>query len=166
MKVIKKYFTKKGLHRVKFMLVAKAATPGASIATLGQKQVPMKQFCDLFNQNSPNVIKEKLMPEACPSITEEILTKNKLYVKMRIYNDKTWEIRINNPSTSHLIKALSKISTGSKLPGKESAGTISKKLAMEIANFKMPEMTARNPEAALKSVIGTASSMGIKVVEE
>ncbi len=89
MKVIKKYFTKKGLHRVKFMLVAKMATPGASIATLGQKQVPMKQFCDLFNQNSVNIIKEKLMPKFAPAITEDILMKQKLYVKMRIYNDKT-----------------------------------------------------------------------------
>jgi len=84
---------------------------------------------------------------------------------MRIYGDKTWEIRINNPSTANLIKALSKIQTGSKLPGKESVGTISKSLAMQIAKFKMPEMTARTPEAALKSVSGTALAMGIKVID-
>ena len=126
MKVIPKYFTKKGLHNVKFMLVAKSATPGASIATLGQKQVPMKQFCDLFNTQSLVVIKDKLKQDVAPSITEDILLKNKLYVKMRIYGDKTWEIRINNPSTSNLIKALSSIGSGSKLPGKEFVGEISK----------------------------------------
>jgi large subunit ribosomal protein L11 len=165
MKVIPKYFTKKGLHNVKFMLIAKDAKPGASIATLGQKQVPMKAFCDLFNTNSTIVIKSKLKPDVAPAITEDILLKNKLYVKMRIYGDKTWEIRINNPSTSHLIKALSGISSGSKLPGKENVGTISKDLAMQIALFKMPETTSRDKETALKSVVGTANAMGIKVVD-
>lgn len=165
MKIIPKYFTKQGLHNVKFMILSKAAVPGASLATLGPKGVPMKQLCDLFNQNSPEAIKKKLMPDVAPDITEDVLTKNKLYVRMRIYGDKTWEIRINNPSTANLIKALSKIQTGSKLPGKESVGTISKSLAMQIAKFKMPEMTARTPETALKSVTGTALAMGIKVVD-
>jgi large subunit ribosomal protein L11 len=164
MKVIPKYFTKQGLHNVKFMILSKAAVPGASIATLGPKGVPMKQFCDFFNQNSPNVIKEKLKPDVAPDITEEIITKNKLYVRMRIYGDKTWEIRINNPSTANLIKSLSKIQSGSKLPGKESAGEISKELAMQIAKYKMNEMTARDAEKALESVKGTALAMGIKVV--
>lgn len=166
MKVVEKYFSRRGLHNVKFMLVAKSATPGASIATLGQKQVPMKQFCDFFNKESPEVIKKKVDLESAPLITEDVLSKGRLYVKMRIYDDKTYELRINNPSTANLIKVLSKIESGSKLPGKETIGSISKSLLMQIAKFKMKEMNARDLDSAFKTVKGTAYSMGIEVVND
>lgn len=164
MKIVKKYFTKQGAHNVKFMLVAKTATPGASIATLGQKQVNMKQFCDFFNKESPELIKQSANENA-PLVTEDLLMKSKLYVKMRIYGDKTYELLIKNPSSSTLIKALAKIEKGATLPGKETVGTITKALVMQIANFKMNETSARNLDATFKTICGTAKSMGIKVVD-
>ena len=161
----KKYFSKKGSDNVKFILKAKGALPGAKIATLGQKRINMKLFCDDFNKQSVEFIKALVAyhKESSPLITEELLMATELFVKMRIYADKTYELKIKSPSNSYLIKALSNITSGSKLPGKESAGSISSSLVMQIAKFKMDEMNARSVESAYKMICGTARSMGIEV---
>ncbi len=147
-----KYFTKIGAHNVKFMIEPNKAAPGSSIATLGQKQVNMKQFCDAYNKASlefmENVKKKYSAMKLFSMIKHDDLAKSKLFIKMRIYDAKNWELRLKNTSVSNLIKMLIK----SEL--------------IEIARFKMPDMNARSLEGAFKIAAGTAYSMGVSVVND
>jgi large subunit ribosomal protein L11 len=165
--VVAKYFTKIGAHNVKFMIEQSKAVPGSSIATLGQKQVNMKQFCDFFNKSSIEFLencKKRFKDLPLFSIINlDDLAKTKLFVKMRIYDGKNWELRIKNTSVSTLIKLAIKLDKGCQTPGKATVSSIKKSVLLEIAKFKLPEMSARNLEGALKTVMGTALSMGVSV---
>jgi len=170
MNVVLKYFTKVGAHNVKFMIEPNKAAPGSSIATLGQKQVNMKQFCDAYNKASlefmENVKKKHTAMKLFSMVKHDDLLKSKLFIKMRIYDAKNWELRIKNTSVSNLIKMLIKLDKGCATPGKATVSSIKKSDLIEIARFKMPEMNARTLEAAVKIASGTAYSMGVSVVND
>jgi large subunit ribosomal protein L11 len=82
-----------------------------------------------------------------------------------IYKDKKFDFIIKTPPASHLIKEALKLKSGSKEPGRVSAGTITKAQLQKIAEAKMKDLNAFNMEQAIKIIAGSARSMGIQVVE-
>ena len=82
---------------------------------------------------------------------------------MRIYDPKNWEVKIKNTSVSTLIKMALKLEKGSCTPGKSTVSSVKKSALVEIAKFKMSDMSARVLDSAVKTVMGTANSMGIKI---
>lgn len=167
MNLVERCYTTIGSHNVKFMIEPNKAAPGSSMATLSQKQVQMKAFCDFYNKASVEFIENrKKTIKDLPLfslINLDEWAKAKLFVKMRIYDPKNWEVKIKNTSVSILIKMALKLEKGSSTPGKSTVSSISKSILVEIAKFKMVDMSARVLESAIKTVIGTANSMGIKV---
>ncbi len=170
MNVVLKYFTKVGAHNVKFMIEPNKAVPGSSIATLGQKQVNMKQFCDAYNKASleflENTKKKHQSAKIFSMVKNEDLLKSNLFIKMRIYDAKNWELRLKNTSVSNLIKLVIKLDKGCATPGKSTVSSIKKSDLIEIARFKMAEMNARSLEAAVKIASGTAYSMGVSIIND
>ena len=86
-------------------------------------------------------------------------------VVITIYKDKKFDFIIKTPPASHLIKEALKLKSGSKEPGRVSAGTITKAQLQKIAEAKMKDLNAFNMEQAIKIIAGSARSMGIQVVE-
>ncbi|MCA8947049.1 MAG: 50S ribosomal protein L11, partial [Planctomycetes bacterium] len=70
---------------------------------------------------------------------------------------------LKSPPASVLIKTELKLKSGSKLPGRDSAGTITQEQLLKIAGEKMTDLNAGSPEAAARIIAGTARSMGIQV---
>lgn len=170
MNLVSKCFTKVGSHNVKLCSEAGKAVPGSSIATLAQKQVNMKSYCDVFNKVSFEFIenfkkKYKDLP-IFSVINLDDFVKSKLFVKLRIYDAKAWELKIKSTSISSLIKMAIKLEKGCATPGKANISSIKKSILIEIAKLKMHEMNARVLESALKTVIGTARSMGVNVIND
>ena len=167
MNLTEKFFSKRGLHNVKFQTICNSARPGASFATLGSKGVPMKQYCDMFNKESLEFV-EKLRKNFNKFLLSTIISlddleKAKLSVKMRIYDAKNWEVRIRSTTAATLIKMAVKLEKGSATAGKLSVGTIERSALEKIAALKLPEMNARTTESATKMLIGTAKSMGLEI---
>ena len=151
MNLVERCYTTIGSHNVKFMIEPNKAAPGSSMATLSQKQVQMKAFCDFYNKASVEFIESRKK------------TIKDLPLFSLIYDPKNWEVKIKNTSVSILIKMALKLEKGSSTPGKSTVSSIRKSILVEIAKFKMVDMSARVLESAVKTVIGTANSMGIKV---
>lgn len=170
MNVVLKYFTKIGAHNVKFMIEPNKAVPGSSIATLGQKQVNMKQFCDAYNKASVEFMERMKKFHQSIKLSNMVkfddLMKSKLFIKMRIYDAKDWELRLKNTSVANLIKMVINLEKGCPTPGKSTVSSIKKSDLIEIARFKMSEMSARDLKAAFKIVSGTAYSMGVSVTND
>jgi large subunit ribosomal protein L11 len=99
-------------------------------------------------------------------IKHDDLLKSKMFIKMRIYDAKNWELRLKNTSVSNLIKMVIKLEKGCATPGKSTVSSIKKSDLIEIARFKMSEMNARSLEAAMKIAAGTAYSMGVSVIND
>lgn len=139
---------KKVKRVVKLKLNAGKATPAPPVGTsLGPTGVNLAAFCKEYND----------------------LTRDKIGmiipVALTIYEDCTYKIQLKTPPTSSLLKKAANISKGSGTTKKDIAGTITKKQLREIAEIKMPDLTAATIEAAMSMIEGTAKSMGIKVVD-
>jgi large subunit ribosomal protein L11 len=86
-------------------------------------------------------------------------------VIITVYADRSFTFITKTPPASILLKKAAKIESGSKEPSKVEAGTVTKKQVEEIAKLKMPDLTAASLETAIKSIEGTARSMGVRVVK-
>ena len=84
-------------------------------------------------------------------------------VVITIYKDKKFDFIIKTPPASHLIKEAMKLKSGSKEPGRLSAGIITKEQLKKIAEAKMKDLSAFDIEEAIKIIAGSARSMGIQV---
>lgn len=138
--------------RVKLQVGAGSANPSPPLGpALGQRGVNIPEFCKQFNektQNLPNI--EKGTP---------------LSVEILVYGDKSFKFIIKGPPVSVLIKKSMGLSKGSSDPNKNKIGTISKKQLEEIAKLKSSDLTAGSIAAAMRTVAGSAKSMGILVEE-
>ena len=133
---------KKIIAKVKLLIPAGKATAAAPVGpALGQKKIPLKAFCDQFNEKTKG-------------------WNGSLPTKIYVYSDNTFEIIVNQPSTATLIKEALKLSKGGATPGKAEAGTLSKKQIEDIAKIKMKD-TLASLESTCASVMGTARSMGV-----
>jgi large subunit ribosomal protein L11 len=134
---------------IKLQVAAGAANPSPPIGpALGQRGVNIMEFCKTFNASTQDL--EKGMP--IPTI-------------ITVYADKSFTFVTKTPPASFLIKKAAGLKSGSKEPGKTSAGKIKRSQLAEIAQTKMPDLNANDIEAATKIIEGSARAMGLEVVE-
>jgi large subunit ribosomal protein L11 len=134
---------------LKLQVPAGSATPSPPIGpALGQRGLNIMEFCKAFNAKTAD--QEKGAP------TPVVIT---------IFADKSFSFETRLPPVTYFIKKAMNLKSGSKLPGKESAGTISQKQIREIAEKKMKDLNANDVEAASRIIEGSARSMGLEIVE-
>ena len=132
---------------LKLQVPAGAATPSPPIGpALGQRGLNIMEFCKAFNAKTAE--QEKGAP------TPVVIT---------IYADKSFTFETKLPPVTYFLKKAVDLKSGSKLPGKESAGTISSKQIREIAEKKMKDLNAYNVDQAMTMIAGSARSMGLQV---
>ena len=138
---------KKIVGYVKLQVAAGSATPSPPIGpALGQRGLNIMEFCKAFN-----------------AATQEIEKGAPIPVVITAYADKSFTFVMKQPPVTYFIKKAVNLKSGSKLPGKDSAGTISQAQLREIAEKKMVDLNADNSEAAISMIAGSARSMGIQV---
>ena len=134
---------------IKLQVPAGTANPSPPIGpALGQRGVNIMEFCKAFNAATDSL--EKGMP--IPTV-------------ITVYADRSFTFVTKTPPASFLIKKAAKLKSGSKEPGKVSAGTIKRSALAEIAQTKMADLNANDIDQATKIIEGSARSMGLDVVE-
>ena len=134
---------------IKLQVPAGIANPSPPIGpALGQRGVNIMEFCKAFNAATQEM--EKAMP--IPTV-------------ITVYADRSFSFTTKTPPASFLIKKAAKLKSGSKEPGKVSAGTIRRSQVAEIATAKMADLNANDLEAATRIIEGSARAMGLQVVE-
>jgi large subunit ribosomal protein L11 len=134
---------------VKVALKAGAATPAPPVGTaLGPHGVNIMEFCKQFNaRTSAKELDGLIIP-----------------VVVSVYSDRTFTFITKTPPAAILLKRAAAVAKGSGTPNKDKVGKVTEKQVLEIAKQKMPDLNAASVEAAVRSVKGTARSMGIDVV--
>jgi large subunit ribosomal protein L11 len=134
---------------VKLQIEAGKATPAPPVGpALGQAQVNIMEFCKQFNARTQN-------KEMAGLIIPVVIT---------VYADRSFTFITKTPPASILLKKAARIEKGSGTPNKEKIGKVTEAQVREIATQKMPDLNAASVDAAIKSIKGTARSMGIEVV--
>jgi large subunit ribosomal protein L11 len=132
---------------LKLQVAAGSATPSPPIGpALGQRGLNIMEFCKAFNAKTAD--QEKGAP------TPVVIT---------IFADKSFSFETRLPPVTYLLKKAINLKSGSKLPGKDSAGTITQAQIRDIAEKKMKDLNAYDVEAAMKMIAGSARSMGLQV---
>jgi large subunit ribosomal protein L11 len=138
---------KKVTGYIKLQVPAGAANPSPPIGpALGQQGVNIMEFCKQFNAQTQKL--EKGLP---------------IPVIITVYSDRSFTFVMKTPPASVLIRKALGIEKGSGAPNTNKVGKISRKQLEEIAKTKQPDLTAANLEAAVRTVAGTARSMGVDV---
>lgn len=106
------------------------------------------EFCKQFNAKSKDLEAGAPIP-----------------VKITVFSDRSFSFEMRTPPASYLIRKIAKISSGSREAGRTSAGTVTMAQVREVAQQKMKDLNTENLEQAMKTIAGTARSMGIQVVE-
>ena len=133
---------------LKLQVAAGSATPSPPIGpALGQRGLNIMEFCKAFNAKTADMEKGQPTP-----------------VVITIFADKSFTFETRTPPVTFFIKKAAGLKSGSKLPGKESAGTITSAQVREIAEKKMADLNADNVDTAMTMIAGSARSMGIQVV--
>ncbi|SFO32030.1 MULTISPECIES: 50S ribosomal protein L11 [Roseovarius] len=138
---------KKLVGKMKLQVKAGQANPSPPVGpALGQRGINIMEFCKAFNAKTAD-----LEPGApCPTV-------------ISYYQDKSFEMEIKTPPASYYLKKAAKLPSGSKTPGRATAGYVSTKQVKEIAEAKWKDLNANDVEAAMKIILGSARSMGIEV---
>jgi large subunit ribosomal protein L11 len=138
---------KKVVGYIKLQVPAGKANPSPPIGpALGQRGLNIMEFCKAFNAQT-----QKMEP-GLP-----------LPVVITAFADKSFTFVIKTPPATVLIKKAAGVEKGSKVPHLEKVGKISRAQAEDIAKAKMPDLTAADLEAAVRTISGSARSMGITV---
>ena len=134
---------------IKLQVPAGKANPSPPIGpALGQRGVNIMEFCKAFNAATGSEEPGTPLPTV-----------------ITVYADRSFSFETKTPPASYLLKKAVKLASGSKEPGKISAGTIKRSQLAEIATAKMKDLNANNLEAATKIIEGSARAMGLQVVE-
>ena len=132
---------------VKLQVPAGAANPSPPIGpALGQRGLNIMEFCKAFNAQTQGV--EPGLP---------------IPVVITAYADKSFTFVMKTPPATILIKKAAGIKSGSAKPHTDKVGSITRAQCQEIATTKMPDLTAADMEAAIRTIAGSARSMGITV---
>ena len=132
---------------LKLQVPAGAANPSPPIGpALGQRGLNIMAFCKDFNAKTSQLEKGSPIP-----------------VVITIFGDKSFTFEMRTPPVSYFIKKAAKVESGSKTPGRDKAGKITKAQVKEIAEKKMADLNCDTVEAAMRMVEGSARSMGIEV---
>ncbi len=139
---------KKIVALVKLQCPAGQANPSPPVGpALGQHGVNIMEFCKTFNARTQD--KQGLIIPA-------VIT---------IYADRTFTFELKTPPAAVLLRRAARIEKGSGEPNRTKVGTVTRAQVREIAEMKMPDLTANDVDAAMKIIAGTARSMGLDVVE-
>jgi large subunit ribosomal protein L11 len=131
---------------LKLQIQGGKANPAPPVGpALGQRGINIMEFCKAFNDKTKD-----FMGQPVPVI-------------ITIYKDKKFDFIIKTPPASYLIKEAMKLKSGSKEPGRLSAGVITKEQLKKIAEAKMKDLSAFDIDQAIKIIAGSARSMGIQV---
>ncbi len=135
---------------IKLQVPAGAANPSPPIGpALGQRGVNIMEFCKAFNDRTKDM--EKNMP--VPTI-------------ITVYQDKSFSFITKTPPASFYLKTAAKLKKGSSAPGRDApAGRVTMAQCREIAEAKLADLNAYDPDAASAIIAGSARSMGLEVVE-
>jgi len=134
---------------LKLQVPAGAANPSPPIGpALGQRGLNIMEFCKAFNAQTQKM--EKGIP---------------IPVIITTYQDRSFTFEMKTPPVSYFLKKAAKLESGSKTPGREPVGQVSKKQVREIAEQKMQDLNCDTIEAAMKMIEGSARSMGLSVTE-
>jgi large subunit ribosomal protein L11 len=134
---------------IKLQVKAAEANPSPPVGpALGQHGVNIMEFCKTFNAQTQGGPYEK----GCP-----------LPVIITVYSDRSFTFIIKTPPASFLLKKAAGITSGSGRPNTEKVGKVTRAQLIEIAKVKMPDITAADMEAAIKTIAGSARSMGLEV---
>jgi large subunit ribosomal protein L11 len=140
---------KKVTAQVKLQIEAGKATPAPPVGpALGQAQVNIMEFCKQFNARTQN-------KEMAGLIIPVVIT---------VYADRSFTFITKTPPAAVLLKKAAGLQKGSGTPNKDKVGRVTEKQVREIATQKMPDLNAASIDAAVKSIKGTARSMGIEIV--
>ena len=132
---------------IKLQVPAGKANPSPPIGpALGQKGVNIMAFCKEFNAATSSMEPGLPVP-----------------VEITVYNDKSFTFIIKTPPATTLIKKAIKLDKGSARPHTDKVGKITRAQLEEIANTKMKDMTAADLDAAVRTIAGSARSMGVTV---
>ena len=139
---------KKVTAQIRLQIPAGAANPAPPVGpALGQAGVNIMDFCKKFNA-------------ATQSQAGMIIP-----VVITVYQDRSFTFITKSPPAAVLIKKVANLASGSKAPGRESAGKITRAQIKEIVEIKKNDINARSEEAAMRIIEGTARSMGVEVID-
>jgi large subunit ribosomal protein L11 len=138
---------KKVTAKIKLQIPGGAANPSPPVGpALGQHGLNIMEFCKAFNARTQEQ-KGTIIP-----------------VEITVYADRTFSFITKTPPASVLLLKAAKLDKGSGEPNRNKVGKVTRAQVEEIAKLKLPDLTAKDLEAAMHSVAGTARSMGIEIV--
>ena len=133
---------------VKLQIAAGKATPAPPVGTaLGPQGVNIMDFCKNFNAKTAK---------------DEGLI---IPVVVTVYADRSYTFITKTPPAAVLLKRAANIAKGSGVPNKDKVGTVTAKQVQEIAKLKLPDLNTQSLDSAMRSVRGTARSMGLDVID-
>ena len=132
---------------IKLQVKAQEANPSPPVGpALGQHGVNIMEFCKAFNAQTQNI--EKGLP---------------IPVVITVYGDRSFTFIMKTPPASILLKKAAGIQSGSGEPNKKKVGKVTREQLEEIAKTKMPDLTAADMDAAVRTIAGSARAMGLDV---
>ncbi len=133
---------------VKLTIPAGSANPAPPVGTaLGPHGIKIMDFCNEFNEKT-----KEMRGSVIPSV-------------ITIYDDRSFDFIIKKPPVTDMIKKMTGVTKGAATTGKEKVGKLTMAQVEEIANAKLVDLNTKDLEAAKRSVMGTAKSMGIEIVQ-
>ncbi len=134
---------------LKLQVPAGAANPSPPIGpALGQRGLNIMEFCKAFNAQTQKMEKNTPIP-----------------VVITTYQDRSFTFELKTPPVSFFLKKAAGLQSGSKTPGRDVAGSVTKAQVKDIAKEKMKDLNCDSIEAAMKMIEGSARSMGLTVAE-
>ena len=138
---------KKIVGYIKLQVPAGSANPSPPIGpALGQRGLNIMEFCKAFNAKTND--QEKGMP---------------IPVTITVFSDKSFSFEMKTPPASYFLKKAAKLEGGSKAPGRDFVGSVTRAQVRQIAEAKMKDLNANDVEMAMRLIEGSARSMGIEV---
>lgn len=136
---------------IKLQVAAGQANPSPPVGpVLGQRGVNIMEFCKQFNAQTQNL--------------DRVKPGTKLPVVITVYNDKSFTFVVKTMPATALLKEAANLEQGSSNPKTTKVGKVTRAQLEEIAKYKMPDLTAASMDAAVRTLAGSARSMGIDVV--
>ena len=137
---------KKEVAKIKLQIPGGIANPSPPVGpALGQHGLNIMEFCKAFNAKTADQ-KGMIIP-----------------VVITVYHDRSFSFITKTPPAAVLLMKAAKLEKGSGEPNRNKVGVISMQQVEEIAALKMPDLTAKDMDAAKRSILGTARSMGLEV---
>ena len=135
---------------IKLQIPAGKANPSPPVGpALGQHGVQIMDFCKAFNAE-----------------TQKMTAGDPVPVVITVYKDRSFSFEVKTPPASFLIKKTLGLKSGSSVPNKDKVGKLTIEQLKEIITIKDPDLTAASEKAAMRTIAGTARSMGVEVPDE